>query len=351
MDAKNHFRTLTPGKLAGLRQITDAEGRFKVLAMDQSNSFKKSLRKLHEVVGRPAEPTYAEIRDTKVEMTQALSPLASALLLDVNFGLRQALSALSFPKTVGLIGRVEASKNAGLPGDYEPGWGVAQIKKMGCAAVKLLVYMDVEDETATRGQMDFVKKVHKACAEQDILLMTEELSYPRAGETKDTPAYQARLVKNIVESAKLIGPYTDILKLEFPGFIRTDSKKTLTANLARLDAAAVRPWVILSAGEKFELFVTQVELALKAGCSGYMAGRAIFNEYFEQKTPAARAKFLKTTGVKRMKTLNALVDKHADGWPKRLGLKGADLAGAVDANWYLASGAASAPQTETAGAY
>ena len=33
---------------------------------------------------------------------------------------------------------------------------------------------------------------------------------------------------------------------------------------------------------------------MKAGSSGTMAGRAIFNEYFEQNTPADRQKFLQT---------------------------------------------------------
>lgn len=33
-------------------------------------------------------------------------------------------------------------------------------------------------------------------------------------------------------------------------------------------------------------------MAMKAGASGYMAGRAIFNEYFEQPSSATRAKDL-----------------------------------------------------------
>lgn len=348
---KDHFIHLTPGKLTGLRQITDDAGRFKVLAMDQSNSFKKALRKMHEKAGKPAEPDYAEIRDCKVEMTRALSPLGSALLLDVNYGLRQALNALSFPKTVGLIARVEASRDAGLPGEYEPGWSVEKIKRMGAAAVKLLVYMDVQDKAATKAQMAFVEKVSKACREQDILLMTEELSYPRKGETKESLEYRKRLVDNIIESAKLIGPHTDILKLEFPGFIRTDSEGQLQDNLGRMDEAAIRPWVLLSAGEKFELFVKQAELAMKAGCNGYMAGRAIFNEYFEETTPEARAKFLKTTASDRMRKLNEIVDRHAKPWPARYGLTGNDLAGAVKENWYLDKGQAAVRQKETSGAY
>ena len=55
---REHFLRLSPGKLMGLRQITDPNDRFKVLAMDQSNSFKKALRAMHEKAGKPAEPSY-----------------------------------------------------------------------------------------------------------------------------------------------------------------------------------------------------------------------------------------------------------------------------------------------------
>ena len=352
-DLKDYFVSLSPGKLTGLRSITDSEGRFRVLAMDQSNSFKKALRAMHERQGAPAEPSYEEIRDCKIEMARVLSVHGSALLLDVNFGARQALNSLAYPKQVGLIVRVEASKDAGIPGAYEPGWGVEKIKKMGAAAVKLLVYMDTSDKANVKAQLAFVQKVSKACRESDILLMTEELSFPRKGEDKASPDYQARKVKNILESTALLGPYTDILKLEFPGDIKADSEQQMAESLGRLDEAAIRPWVLLSAGEKFDLFVRQAELAMKAGCSGYMAGRAIFNEYFEQGTPAARAQFLAGTACERMRRLNSAVEGHARSWMARYGISVADLAGAVDSQWY--SGAAgnktSSKATAVTGAY
>src|SRR5436853_4611568 len=89
---KEYFRRLSPGKLMGLRQITDANGKFKVFALDQSNSFKKALRALHEKLGTPKEPSYEEIRDAKLEITAALSGMATATLLDVNYGLRQCIN-------------------------------------------------------------------------------------------------------------------------------------------------------------------------------------------------------------------------------------------------------------------
>jgi tagatose 1,6-diphosphate aldolase len=332
---KDHFLKLSPGKLTGLRQITDASGKFKVLALDQSNSFKKAIVKLHDLEGVKADPTYEEIRDAKLVMVEYLAPYASATLLDVNFGARQALNSMVLPRGVGLIVRSEASKDAGLPSEYEPGWSVEKIKKMGASAVKLLVYIDHEDKAGTKAQLDFAAKLFDACRSSDILLMTEELSFPRKGEEKASPTYQARKVKNILEATRLIGPLTDILKLEFPGDIKNDSDGQMVDNLGRLNDAAIRPWVLLSAGEKFDLFAKQAELAMKAGCSGYMAGRAIFNEYFDQKEPAARQKFLTTTGVERMKKLNSLVDRFATTWNARFGLTPADLASAVQPDWYL----------------
>lgn len=337
-ELKDYFIRLSPGKLTGLRQITDEKGRFKVLAMDQSNSFKKALRAMHEKAGKPAEPDYAEIRDCKMEMARVLAPHGSALLLDVNYGARQSVNTFALPRGVGLIVRVEASKDAGIPGEFEPGWGVEKIKRMGGSAVKLLVYMDVEDAKYTKAQLAFVEKVSKACAEQDILLMTEELCFPRKGEDKKSPSYVARKVKNIMESTRLLGPLTDILKLEFPGEIKTDPESKLKENLAALDAAAIRPWVLLSAGEKFDLFVKQVELAMKAGCNGYMAGRAIFNEYFEQPTADARARFLSGEATARMKKLNSVVDASAKSWLERYGIRAADMGAAVEPDWYLAKG-------------
>lgn len=336
---KDFFRNLSPGKLMGLKQITDTAGKFKVFALDQSNSFKKSLRALHERLKTPGEPAFEEIRDAKMEITAALSGMATAVLLDVNYGLRQCLNTNSLARCVGLIGRVEASRDAGIPGELESGWSVAQIKRMGCSAVKLLVYMDVEDKAYTERQMRFVNQIFEDCLRDDILLMVEELSFPRQGEDKKSPAYVARRPKNIIESAKLIGPFCDILKLEFPG----------EEHLKALNEAAIRPWVLLSAGEKFDIFAKQVESTMKAGASGIMAGRAIFNEYFEQNTPPERAQFLKTSGAQRMKILGDLVDKYATSWAGRYHLTPQELASAVDPHWYSGgktTGGATAVQGE-----
>lgn len=341
VSSREYFLQLSPGKRMGLKNVSDASGRFKVLALDQSNSFKKFLRALYEKQGKKKEPTYKEILDAKLEITEFLSPYSSAVLLDVNYGARQALNCGALARGAGLIVRLEASRDPGMAGEVEPGWSVAKIKKMGAAAVKLLVYMDTEDEKATQGQMKFVRETSVQCAEHDILLMTEELSYPRKGEEKSSPSYLARRVQNIFSSTELIGPYTDILKLEFPANLKTNDQKTVEKNLATLNEKALRPWVLLSAGEKFELFVQQVELAMKAGASGIMAGRAIFQEYFDNPDRNWQKNFLKTTGRERMQKLCELVDKYASPWQKRYQLTADELLSAVENDWYSKGAVAS----------
>lgn len=337
---KEYFKNLSAGKLTGLRNVSK-KGIIEILALDQSNSFKKFLRAQYEKKGQKREPTFEEIRDAKLEIVEVLSPYSSGVLLDVNYGARQCLNSNALAEGKGLVVRVEASKDPGIAGIYEPGWNATKIKKMGGTAVKLLVYMDVEDAKATEGQIAFVKTVSKECQDNDILLMTEELSYPRAGEDKTTPAYQARLPQNIMKSAELIGPYTDILKLEYPANVKTDDVKTQEKNLAALNEKCIRPWVLLSAGVKFEVFIKQVELAMKAGASGVMAGRAIFQEYFDYTERADQQKFLKTTGIDRMKQMCEIVDKHASSWQKRYGITNAEMLNAVAADWYAKGVAAS----------
>jgi len=128
--------------------------------------------------------SYEEIRDTKLEMVRVLGAHAGAVLLDVNFGARQAVNSLSLPRGAGLIVRSEASKDPGLPSEYEPGWSVGGIKAMGASAVKLLVYLDAADKDNVKGQMKFVEFVAKECERWDILLMIEELTFPRQGEDR-----------------------------------------------------------------------------------------------------------------------------------------------------------------------
>jgi tagatose 1,6-diphosphate aldolase len=320
-NGREHFRNLPPGKLMGLRQITDGNDKFKVLALDQSGAFNDAFKN--------ADNRSEKVSEAKLRLTKVIGARASSVLLDVRNGLRQAVNGNHLPQGVGLIGRLEKSVSGGMLAYEEPGWSVAKIKRMGCHAVKVLVYMDVEDEKYTTAQMDFVKRACDACAEHDILLMTEELSFARSGEDKSD--YAQRRVKNILKSTELIGSWTDILKLEYPG----------DDHVKELNDSAVRPWVLLSAGGDFDVFEKQTAAAMKAGASGFMAGRAIFKEWLNPELPDAyqKSEFLVSEATRRIQVLDDLVDAQAQSWLKRYDLTWDDMAKSVDFHWYSAQSA------------
>src|SRR5882762_11719097 len=76
---------LTPGKLAGLKSVSDARGVIAAAAMDQRGSLQKSLAKER---GAAADGHDLEVFKTLV--TEVLTQHASAILLDPEYGLPAA---------------------------------------------------------------------------------------------------------------------------------------------------------------------------------------------------------------------------------------------------------------------
>src|SRR5258708_19242614 len=73
---------LTPGKLAGLKAVSDHRGVIAAAAMDQRGSLQKSLAK-----ERGAAADAHDLEEFKTLVTEVLTRHASAILLDPDFGL------------------------------------------------------------------------------------------------------------------------------------------------------------------------------------------------------------------------------------------------------------------------
>ena len=101
----------------------------------------------------------------------------------------------------------------------------------------------------------------------------------------------------------------------------------------RLDASSRVPWVILSAGVDFELFCQQVEIACQAGASGFLGGRAIWQEAVSIDDPQERGHYLATVAADRLKRLNEIAHKYAVPWYRKLGLSHQVLT-QITAEWY-----------------
>ena len=77
--------------------------------------------------------------------------------------------------------------------------------------------------------------------------------------------------------------------------------------------------MLLSAGETFDVFQRLTAIACQEGASGFMVGRAIWQEAMALPDPAAREQFLATTGASRLRILTAIADAYATPWTAKFG--------------------------------
>jgi tagatose 1,6-diphosphate aldolase len=323
------MKKLTIGKLRGLQQIASPDGIFNMCAMDHRGS----LRKL------AGELSYDEMVKRKLELCANLAPHASAVLLDPAFGAAQCLSYGALPKSTGLIVSLEASGYAG-GSEYRyteliEEWDVAKIKRMGASAAKLLVYYRPDLLELANKLMDMVEVVGLECQQHDLPFVVEPVGYPIAEEVRN-PAHFAKVKEQLVlKTAQHIASLPiDVLKSEFPADLQYEKDKARLADLCRqLDAASPVPWVVLSAAVDFETFCQQVEIACQAGASGFLAGRAIWQEAMPIAKAGERVKFLATVGADRLKKLSEIAARYATPWYKKLGLTSHKLA-TVTEEWY-----------------
>jgi tagatose 1,6-diphosphate aldolase len=323
------MKKLTIGKLRGLQQIASPDGIFNMCAMDHRGS----LRKL------AGELSYNEMVKRKLELCANLAPYASAVLLDPVFGAAQCLSYGALPKSTGLIVSLEASGYGG-GSEYRytelmEEWDVAKIKRMGASAAKLLIYYRPDLLELANKLMEMVEVVGLECRQHDLPFVVEPVGYPIAEEVRN-PAHFAKVKEGLVlKTAQHIANLPiDVLKSEFPADLHYEKDREKLADLCRqLDAASPVPWVVLSAAVDFDTFCQQVEIACQAGASGFLAGRAIWQEAMPINKARERAKFLATVGADRLKKLSEIAARYATPWYKKLGLTRHKLA-TVTGKWY-----------------
>ena len=132
-------RQLTLGKLRGLQQISDAHGIFAMCAIDHRGSMQRLINS-----AAPTQVAADTLVAYKRDLTEALAPESTAVLLDPIYGAAQAIAAGALPGDVGLLVSLEET---GYEQDAQgrvttllPDWSVEKVRRMGASAVKILLY-------------------------------------------------------------------------------------------------------------------------------------------------------------------------------------------------------------------
>lgn len=184
--------------------------------------------------------------ETKRQIIEATVPYFSGVLVDKDYGL-PALKQVETNK--GFLLSIEKSGQKNL----ELEWSVADIKAAGALGVKLLVKFEGEVE-----KIEKARQVYEDCQKENMPLFLEIV---HTGEIK------------VLESVKKFwqaGVEADVFKLEYPG---SEEECGLIS-----EYLTDRPWIILTRGVSFEKFCQQLEVAIESGASGFLAGRAIWED-------------------------------------------------------------------------
>jgi len=325
---------LSIGKIRGLQQIANPDGIFTMCAMDHRGSLRSMIDEEH-----PGEVNYKEMVERKLELCSALAKYASAILLDPIFGAAQCISHGALPSDTGLLVSLEATGYGGGK-EYRltkllDGWNVEKIKRMGASAVKILVYYRPDLTEPASQQLNTVNMVASDCIKYDLPFLVEPKSYPIGSEINNPVEFAALKEQLVIKSAQDITALSiDVLKAEFPTNLRYKQDKAELINLCRqLDMSSQVPWVILSAGVDFGLFCQEVEIACQAGASGFLGGRAIWQEAMYIDDERERVQYLSTVGADRLKRLTEIASRYAVPWYQKLGLAAHELAYTSE-KWY-----------------
>lgn len=256
------------GKFRGLQATSNKKNIFTILAVDHGASLAGTIRP-----DGADGVSYEEMVGVKRDVLSYLAPYASGVLIDPVYGLAPAVLNGALPGDVGMLLAVEDGDYASVEREARlfDGWSVAQAKRAGANGIKCFFYFHPEDKPVAIHQEKFVRQLAADCAEHDIPLFAEPLSYGVTAETRR---------RVVVETARQVSRWDiDILKIEFPIDASVERNEVVWRKACEeLSAASVTPWALLSAGVDFETFAKQVEVACKAGASGYLVGRAVWKE-------------------------------------------------------------------------
>jgi len=325
---------LSIGKLRGLQQVANDNGFLTICAIDHRGALQRAMNEKN-----PDAVTYQDMVDFKLDLCQAVAPYVSAVLLDPVYGAAQTIAAGILPGHIGLLVSMERTGYSGESTaritELLPGWSVEKVKRMGASAVKLLVYFRPDLKEIASRQLELVAKVADQCIKEDIPLLVEPVSYPVEEVGVSAPKFADMKPELVIETARQITSLPiNVLKAEFPADMEFEQDEKKLLHLCQeLDQASRLPWVLLSAGADFKTFSKQVEVACKAGASGFLAGRALWQEGVQIRSREERMNFFKSTAAPRLKELAEMVNKYGRPWYVKMGRDKGDFK-PTNENWY-----------------
>jgi tagatose 1,6-diphosphate aldolase len=328
---------LSAGKLQHLKALSNQDGIIAAAAMDQRGSLHKAIASAKGVDKKAVTPDM--LSEFKTAVVKVLTPYASAILLDPEYGLDAAKARA--PNAGLLLAYEESGYDNTRPGrlpDLLPRVSVRRIKEWGANAVKILIYYTPFDDPEVNDiKHSFIERIGAECEFYDIPFFLEFVGYdPAGGDEKglEFAKIKPQVVTGSMREFSRPQYHVDVLKVEVPvnaefveGSAVYKGEKAYTRaealdHFRRAAEAASKPFIYLSAGVGNQQFVESLRMAREAGASfsGVLCGRATWKDgvpVYAAKGVKALEDWLSTEGVSNIAAVNQAL-KGATPWAARL---------------------------------
>ena len=250
-------------------RMRDRNGLYSMVAVDQRESLREMLARSGEL-----PVTDERMSQFKVEVARALSPFASALLVDIDFAMQPILDADALAQGCDLI--------VALDSIHYDATGVAQSTKLRrdllgvswdtrVAGMKyLLLWTPGEWLGCDRAEVqEFIDEAARAGVDSVLEVIVRE-----PDGSAPAPERQAQWVLAAARDTAPMG--ATLYKTEVP-FRNLASADEVTRVSEQITEAVDSPWVVLSGGVAVEQFPEAVERTARGGAEGFLAGRAVWS--------------------------------------------------------------------------
>lgn len=330
---------LSEGKLKHMKALSDERGVIAAAAMDQRGSLQKSIAAAKGVAA--SEVTDEMMTEFKIAVTKVLTPHATAILLDPEWGIPATKARSS---NAGLLLAYELSgydntKKGRLP-DLLPHVSAKRIVDWGANAVKILIYYTPFDDPKVNDiKHAFIERIGSECEDQQIPFFLEFIGYdPAGGDEKgvEFAKLKPEIVRKSMEEFSKDYYKVDVLKVEVPinaNFVegsmvykgqKAQSMQEAMDHFRACADVATKPFIYLSAGVSNAQFTESLRMAAEAGTdfSGVLCGRATWKDgipVYAKDGAKALEDWLSVEGVKNINAVNDAL-KPAKPWYAKLGL-------------------------------
>ncbi|MBS1841693.1 MAG: tagatose 1,6-diphosphate aldolase [Acidobacteria bacterium] len=315
---------LSGGKQKGLAALSTERGIIAALAIDQRSALRKLFARASGQ--NEADISVEKMAEFKVHVSRVLTPHASAILLDPEFGLAAAGQRA---KNAGLLLAYEKTGyDKAIPGRLPStldGFSARRLQREGADAVKVLLYYS----PSSTGEINakkyaWVERIGEECIAADVPFFLEIVNYHDEMDEKGPEFARIKpdAVTRAVEEFCNARYGVDVIKVGVPvnmKYVESGalplsraiySRAQAAAHFRRASDACKLPFIYLSEGVTNETFGDALSIAAEAGSafSGVLCGRATWQDgvgVFVKDGPNALDVWLSDTGVKNIENVNA----------------------------------------------